>query len=641
MELCTRLRECGHPCSKKCNTPCGEDCLEKFFDVVLPCGHTAKEVECHRMGNLAGLKCKQPVSRKMPGCGHNITIRCDKSAHDIKCSHLCDSVLPCGHNCGNQCWRCKEIDDHGSCNIPCGRPFTNCPHTCGQPCHSGTPCSPCNQPCEVRCKHSKCPNTCSDPCPPCAEQCGWTCDHRRDRCSMPCAVPCNIIPCDRRCEKKLAACGHQCPGICGELCPDSKFCQICCAPDIRDRKVDLIMFEEYSQIQLDEDPLIFLSCGHFYTVSNLDGIMELKEHYVIDPQTDKIVGPKLSQRVVTSEGAPKGCPECRMPLRDIDRYNRIVKKALLDEATKRFILQANSRCAKLAEKIQEKENKIESERMEFMLKWSKAVGESRDLDQVKNSLKAYQEEGTRLQKQIDKFTKSVAKTEQPFGRVNSIFASANARQQDTTANAFKLDESAIQTGFQFRGECFALQLGWDILSDFDKIYSNNTIDSRIRSALSGVVQTRIKVLTERCLSLIKSSRDAKLPQQEAEAQIYYALFSMLSLSNSRAQGRSVDPTTETSTRSRAIEALQECETLCSKYPGTLAYLKDDLEKARRSVNGGTFHSFVTTEERREVYRAMAEQFSGTGHWYYCRNNHPVRSSLLRPPETSPEITNYY
>jgi len=131
---------------------------------------------------------------------------------------------------------------------------------------------------------------------------------------------------------------------------------------------------------------------------------------------------------------------------------------------------------------------------------------------------------------------------------------------------------------------------------------------------------------DRCLLLINSSRNAKFPQQEAEAQIYLALFSILSLSNSRAQGKSVDVATETSTRIRARKSLEECETLFSRHPGTLAYLKDDAEKAKRLVNGGTFYSFVTTEEKREVYRAMAGQFSGTGHWYYCRNNHPVRPS---------------
>lgn len=625
MELCIRMRDCGHPCSKKCNALCGE-CPEKVPNVVLPCGHTAKEVECHRMGSLAGVKCEQTLARKMPGCGHNIMVQCHKSTNDIKCSRECGKSMPCGHSCRKPCSTCRQIDDHGSCTIPCGRQFTTCSHICLQPCHPGSPCSPCRQPCEVRCRHSKCSKTCSDPCPPCAEQCGWNCDHRRDRCSMPCAVPCDIIPCDRRCEKKLANCGHQCPGVCGEQCPDFKLCQICCAPDIRERTVDFIMFEKYGEIEIDENPLIFLSCGHFYTVSNLDRIMELTQHYVTDSQTGKIVGPKISQRVVASGSAPKGCPECRMPLRDIDRYNRIVKKALLDEATRRFVAQSNSRFAELVEETQKREMKIGDERVLFMLEWSQPAGESRDFDQVNNSLEAYQAVGTRLRKRIKAFTKSVAKAEQPFGRVNSIFTSAVARHRDITPNAFELDESVIQTGFQFRGECLSLQIDWAIFWDFDTIYSNNIIDSRIRSALSGFVSTRIKGLIEKCLALAKSSRDAKFPQQEAEALFYYALFSMLSLSNSRAQGQSINAATEKSIRLQARESLEECSTLCSRHPGSLAYLKDDVEKAKRLVDGGTFYSFVTTEEKREVYRAMAAQFSGTGHWYYCRNNHPVRPS---------------
>lgn len=617
MELCTRLRECGHLCSKKCNAPCGE-CTEKLHDVVLPCGHTAEEVECHCIENLASVQCEQPVVHTMRECGHNITIRCHESKKAITCSHPCDTSLPCGHTCRKLC----SIHDHGSCDTPCGRSFTTCSHTCSQPCHSGTPCPPCDRDCEVRCRHSKCPKKCTDPCPPCAEICGWSCDHRRDRCNLPCAVPCEIIPCNRRCEKKLVPCGHQCPGLCGERCPDCKFCQICCAPDIRDRTVDFIMFEKYGEIEIDENPLIFLSCGHFYTVSSLDGILELTQHYVTDSSTGNIVRPKLLQRVVTSGSAPKGCPECRRPLRDVDRYNRIVKKALLDEATRRFVAQANSKCAELEEEIQNREMKVEGERRQFILEWSQAAGESRDSDQVENSLKAYQAEGTRLQKRIHKFTKSVEKTEQPFGRVNDIFTCAVARQREIMANAFELDESVIQTGFQFRGKCLSLRLDWAMLWDFDTIYSNNTIDSRIHSALSNAVADRIQGLIGKCLSLIESSRNAKFPQQEAEAQIYHALFSMLSLSNSRARGRSLDEATEASTRLRARESLRECESLCSRYPGTLAYLKDDVEKARRVVNGGTFYSLVTTEEKREVYRAMAQQFSGTGHWYYCRNNHP-------------------
>jgi hypothetical protein len=76
------------------------------------------------------------------------------------------------------------------------------------------------------------------------------------------------------------------------------------------------------------------------------------------------------------------------------------------------------------------------------------------------------------------------------------------------------------------------------------------------------------------------------------------------------------------------ESLEHCLRLCNSLPGTLGYLKADVEKAIGLVNGGTFYSFVSTKEKQEVYEAMARQFSGTGHWYYCRNNHPVSFALF-------------
>ena len=386
----------------------------------------------------------------------------------------------------------------------------------------------------------------------------------------------------------------------------------------------MITFEEYGEIEIDEDPLIFLHCGHFYTVSSLDGIMELSQHYVTNPQTGEIVSPKVPHQVGIYGSAPKGCPECRMPLRNIDRYNRVIKRAFLEEATKRFTTQANSRCAKLMEEVQLRETKIEDERRGFMEEWSEAVGEPKDSDTVKSSLEAYREGGIRLHRSINTFIQSVAKIEQPFGRVNSLFASAAARQRDITTDAFKLDESVIQTGFQSRGKCLGLRLDWAILWDFYTISSNSTIDVRIRSALRSIVGRRIKVLLERCRTLIGSAQSTKFPQQEAEAWIYSALFFMLSLRNSQAENQLANLATETSLKSQAEESLERYEKLHSKYPGTLAYLKDDAAKAKRLISGGIFYSFVTTEEKREVYNAMAAQFSGTGHWYYCRNNHPVR-----------------
>lgn len=626
MELCTRMKECGHACPKKCHEQCGE-CLQVVHNVRLPCGHLADAVECRQIGDLAKVRCTKRVSRTMDRCGHIVEICCFENDGAVNCFHLCDSPLSCGHICRHLCWQCRYIEgdsyhiDHSRCRNPCGRGFSACSHSCGQPCHQGEPCPPCNLTCEVRCRHSRCAKTCNEPCPPCAETCGWGCEHR-EPCSMPCAVPCNNIPCDLRCKKIITSCGHQCPGICGERCPDPRFCRLCCGPEILEQNVDLIELKAYKDVDIDQDPLVFLSCGHFYTASSLDGIMGMSEHYEVESSTGRILGPKLTHRLLES-GRPKGCPQCRAPLRDIDRYNRIIKQAFLDEATKKFATHASLKFSHLLEEVEVCEKDIERERSGFVSEWLQESVGTRSADEVKRSVEAYRGRGNRLLSKIKEFTKSVAKSEQPFGRVSEILASATARKASTPASPFQYSKSYIQTGFQSRGHVLALRLTWVLFWNFDTIYSNKRIDPRIKMILAQVVTNQIGGLLSRCEALARDCQKAKFLQQEVESRTYYALFSVLFLSNQEARGSPVEGSTEAKVREKALKELKDCDVICLRHSQILWSLREDIEKARRLVKGGTFYSCVTSEERRQVYQAMAAHFSGTGHWYYCENGHPV------------------
>ncbi|PWY75451.1 P-loop containing nucleoside triphosphate hydrolase protein [Aspergillus heteromorphus CBS 117.55] len=625
MEPCTRVKGCGHACPKKCHERCG-DCQETVLNVLLPCGHRAQRVECRMMGNLKNIRCVEQLVRTISGCSHRLKVRCFENASSMKCFHLCGNVLPCGHNCRKPCWQCrstmagKSTIDHGVCHNPCGRPFTTCAHVCNQPCHQGTACAPCDRTCEVRCKHSRCAKNCSEPCAPCAEPCGWGCDHRK-KCALPCAVPCSKVPCNLRCKKKLWRCGHRCPGMCGEPCPDSAYCRLCCNQGVLTRNVDLLEFKAYKDINIDQDPLIFLSCGHFYTSTSLDGVMSMSEYYDMDQLTGIIIRPKVSYRAMSS-GDVKGCPECRMPLRNINRYNRIIKKGLLDEATKRFVSHTNSIYAGLMEAIRKRETDIEKERVQFMSNWPLDDLGSKGPDQVQRSIEAYRAKGNRLQRQIKEFTKSVGREEQPFGRVNNMLAAAAARDQSIVTTSFPFDESIIQTGFESRGEILGLRLTWALFWDLDAIYTRKDTDPRIRATLVQVVASQLERILKRCHELAEASQTARFPQQEVESRIYHVLFTMLSLSNSDAQGKVVDIPTQTAIRDKAREELKACEEICLRHRRILSSLHEDIEKAKTLVNGGMFYSFVSTDEKRQVYRAMEQQFAGTGHWYYCENNHP-------------------
>lgn len=342
--------DCEHPCPK----PCGEVCLQKCETIVrdvavkLPCGHIKISLPCWQYYEQDSIKCDETVQRTVPGCGHTVSVRCSVDVNDnnFQCWEKCGDVLQCGYTCRRTCKDCKKRTDciivaqnHGHCRQPCGRDFANCSHHCTKPCHSDTDCGLCSKSCEVRCNHSVCDRKCSEPCPPCAEaKCSSSCIH--SECSMPCGVPCDWVPCSLRCEKTLK-CGHQCPSICGALCPEAQFCQECGDEEIQSRVVDLIMMSLYKDVDLDEDPCIFPACGHFYTLNTMDGHLGIQEHYVVDENglPTALRAPNDSLDVDKTRIV---CPDCRRSLRDIPRYGRIVRRALLIQSTLKFITWSNN-----------------------------------------------------------------------------------------------------------------------------------------------------------------------------------------------------------------------------------------------------------------------------------------------------------
>ncbi|RAH41543.1 P-loop containing nucleoside triphosphate hydrolase protein, partial [Aspergillus brunneoviolaceus CBS 621.78] len=578
------------------------------------------ELDCERHPhNAMQVSCPDDFSVKSPeggcaetcglrlNCGHTCVVKChsSKQHNAVKCLQKCYRMSRCGHPCAKKCYEpcgpCTAL----VCNVmlPCGHRIDK------------VECSRMNRLDTVQCTAEL------EPCPPCAELCDSGCEHR-EACKLPCAVPCENNPCSRRCEKRLKPCGHQCPGMCGEPCPPSQFCQICAPHEVLQQQVDLLEFKTYREIDLNASPLIFLPCNHFYTVASLDGLLSMNDYFNIDASTGEIIGAKPAHWEMMPGSALKGCPECRRPLRDINRYSRILKRFLLDEFTRKFVTLASAQHAGLADKIVRFEKQVDDSRTEFLKYWIHEAGGSKSNDQARGAVQAYRGAGIGLVKKVKEYVKSVATAEQPLGKLNDMLASAISRQNETTSTKPIANKSAIQTGFGLRGQVLGLRLGWVVLRDWDHICSNRNVDHRIRNNLVQLTASHIKSLIEKCLSLKQTTMKANLLQERVEVGIYFALFSMLSLSNMRALGKTVELDTENKTRQRAQDDLAFCERLCTKLPKLLGYLMEDIKDARRTINDGTFYALVTSEEKRQVYRAMAEQFAGTGHWYYCQNNHP-------------------
>jgi hypothetical protein len=671
LEPCPRSRKgCDHACPKHCGQDCDELCTIIVKEVTLPCGHVAKRPKCHEAQQPETIRCQQKVRRVVPSCGHTVDVECyvGVRGRDFRCRAECGAILSCGHTCLRKCFQCRTRDDgvmilgHGECTHPCGRQFTTCTHQCVAPCHSDDKgCPPCQKPCETSCAHSKCGKYCSKPCSPCAEACPWSCIHRGN-CKMPCAVPCDLLPCSERCKECLA-CGHQCPSICGEVCPSTKFCQVCAPVDVKESNVDYIMGLTYAEVDLNETPVIVPPCGHMMTVESFDGQMAMTDHYEIS-RDGIILALKSSEPF--SVKSLKNCPMCRASLRNVNRYNRITKRGQIDEATKKFIVWANAEFIPLAENLHEqikqlhtseaglsagRGSKTDDLRNLFRTGGAPVARGTEDLtikgtrnDQVHRirqleGLNARYQEILKLRRLIQQFLKHVSEAEQPFGRVYDMVQDIRRRRGIETN--FPLDSTILQVNSRLRATALLLRCDLAILSDFTKIHRdhyNQSVNAQPHSWMSSPLKLDLACNRKDCLTLISECTDRIQPMHEIEGRIFFARLAALSRS---APADNNDPEAIRRLVSQAKDGLAAARAACNRTASTRS-LSGEVGDAEKMLREETFYTEFKNEEMREVYAAMATELRGTGHWYTCENGHPVSNQKwgnLSPRALPPDKPN--
>ena len=112
--------------------------------------------------------------------------------------------------------------------------------------------------------------------------------------------------------------------------------QICAHPTIKGMIVDFILSSTFEGVDLDEDPCIVPSCGYILTIESMDKYISISDFYIVNGE-GSIVDLKNSAEPFSASGM-KSCPTCRGPLRNLNRYSRIVRRAIIDEATKKSIV---------------------------------------------------------------------------------------------------------------------------------------------------------------------------------------------------------------------------------------------------------------------------------------------------------------
>lgn len=101
----------------------------------------------------------------------------------------------------------------------------------------------------------------------------------------------------------------------------------------------MLEFGSYEDHDVNADPIVFLSCGHFYSMSTLDGIMELEKAYEKDCRGNFANLKVLASSLATEK--PKTCPDCRSIILGVKRYGHIISFLHLRDLEMKHMMSMN------------------------------------------------------------------------------------------------------------------------------------------------------------------------------------------------------------------------------------------------------------------------------------------------------------
>ncbi|KAF5604068.1 NFX1-type zinc finger-containing protein [Fusarium pseudocircinatum] len=398
--------------------------------------------------------------------------------------------------------------------------------------------------------------------------------------------------------------------------------------------VDFLEMKEYKEINLDQEPCIFPDCGHFLTVSSMDGQMDMASEYKLNTKGLPEVILRSSEPFAMENKDVKNCATCRGPLRNVSRYGRIVRRAMLDEATKKFISWSNAEYHLLASKlISEQEGLAAMQPTALRDPKSEAAGNltiggsrQRQLQCLRGYIDKRYDSILKMRKDITSYTVKVQKEEQPFQRVADLVRHANLHHGGR--NDFRYDESVIQAKGSLLASTLLLKCDVLILSDFFRLLLNPKSD-----LAKPDVKLDLSPFMSDCGILIQRAKKAVYPREEAQGHIFSAQLCAFSRSLVSTPSKFSIPGTQSLSptptcnpdpldklRDQGLDHVHQARRILTANQSAKV-LKNDIDVAEEALNGGVYRP-VTAEELRQVYAASMGELSGTGHWYTCPNGHP-------------------
>ncbi|KAF5601548.1 NFX1-type zinc finger-containing protein [Fusarium subglutinans] len=412
-------------------------------------------------------------------------------------------------------------------------------------------------------------------------------------------------------------CGHQCPSFCGEDCP-VEYCQEC-SPK-KSEEVDLLEFRTFSEINLDENPIVVLGCGHFFTGETLDGLVGLDEAR-LRGQEDEYVGWKEVSSCFTTKTPV--CPHCKQPIHPhaTKRYGRLIKQALKDENHRRFLTEQHDEIQRLEEKLQSVEDDLTTTRSSF-------------LREIQYMSPHRTQERHSVLKELQGMGKTLgARIGQEIQR-SAISADAIEASQaltfDSSTDEVQLETSTYMQGVPWkqvalRARLIHIQAQELHLRDGLAISPHQSLASWMESQSFPALPSFLNDFA----NLIKEANDLKLPRVVISGTLSFAKIARLIYHYEVAQNAHGS----NEYMLDIIAAEEQTKIACELLDAALLLCSDlrDGEKLKQKVQDHielfhTRHEEITPGELASIKSAMVSGTQGmatnSGYWYNCVNGHP-------------------
>lgn len=365
---------------------------------------------------------------------------------------------------------------------------------------------------------------------------------------------------------------------------------------------------------------MFLPCGHIFTVESLDGVMRMSEHYELEAATGMPIALSGTSEAF-SQDKVRTCPDCRGSLRLMSRYGRIVRRALLDESTKKFITWSNRKYGELAETMKTHQERLIRTRTDVVLHAGHtghitltSRGSHVDMLGRLIGVRGRYRPMSDLRKRLDEFLRQTAANEQPFGRVHDIVEALRRRRMHggQDIDAFDFDRVLLQARGSLLATALVIRCEVIAVSDFIHVFDGQAQQSERRSLKVDFSSDR-----DSCEALISIAENAFSPLQQAEGHIFWANFAAMECAVMETHSGGSTETSLGEIKTVAERHLEDAQELCDTYPGQTSSVADEVGEVRRLLHESGYKS-----QMKMVVVAMQAEFSGTGHWYRCVNGHP-------------------